>query len=202
MVDNEFFAARAREHRDLADVRPYLLASNRFIPKKNLFRLISAYQLFAADWEPQKETVSQSDPRVPALVLLGDGELRQQVVIHARDLKLPVNECAPWECSDGDMNSSGRIYLPGFRQIAELPRYYSNALAFIHASTTEQWGLVVNEAMASGLPVIVSDRCGCAQDLVRKDVNGWTFDPHDEQELAKLLRRIALLPIDSRRAMG
>jgi glycosyltransferase involved in cell wall biosynthesis len=47
----------------------------------------------------------------------------------------------------------------------------------VHASTTEQWGLVVNEAMAAGLPVLVSDRCGCAPDLVEVGVNGFTFDP-------------------------
>ena len=42
---------------------------------------------------------------------------------------------------------------------------------------SEQWGLVVNEAMASGLPVLVSKRCGCAADLVREGVNGFVFRP-------------------------
>jgi 1,2-diacylglycerol 3-alpha-glucosyltransferase len=57
------------------------------------------------------------------------------------------------------------------------------ASAFIQASTTEQWGLVVNEAMASGLPVLVSERCGCAPDLVKNGVNGYTFDPYDIKEI-------------------
>ena len=81
--------------------------------------------------------------------------------------------------------------MPGFKQYEELPSYYAAAGAFIHASTTEQWGLVVNEAMASGLPVLVSNRCGCASDLVQDGVNGWTFDPTDEEQLAELMLKIS-----------
>jgi glycosyltransferase involved in cell wall biosynthesis len=55
----------------------------------------------------------------------------------------------------------------------------------------EQWGLVVNEAMASGLPVLVSKRCGCAADLVQEGGNGWTFDPRNEEEMATLMLKVA-----------
>jgi glycosyltransferase involved in cell wall biosynthesis len=81
--------------------------------------------------------------------------------------------------------------MPGFKQYEELPHYYAHAGAFIHASTTEQWGLVVNEAMASGLPVLVSNRCGCAADLVKEGENGWTFDPRNEEQMADGMRRIS-----------
>jgi len=81
--------------------------------------------------------------------------------------------------------------LPGFKQYHELPEYYARAGAFVHASTTEQWGLVVNEAMASGLPVIVSNRCGCAADLVQEGVNGFTFDPTNVAQLADLMLTIS-----------
>jgi glycosyltransferase involved in cell wall biosynthesis len=83
------------------------------------------------------------------------------------------------------------VSMPGFKQYAELPLYYGSAAAFIHASTTEQWGLVVNEAMASGLPVLVSNRCGCAPDLVREGFNGFTFDPFNIEQLAELMRGVA-----------
>jgi glycosyltransferase involved in cell wall biosynthesis len=83
------------------------------------------------------------------------------------------------------------VLLPGFKQYPDLPVYYGIANAFIHASTTEQWGLVVNEAMASGLPVLVSNRCGCATDLVQEGVNGFTFDPCDVEQLAQLMFRIS-----------
>jgi len=81
-----------------------------------------------------------------------------------------------------------------------LPVYYALANAFVHASTTEQWGLVVNEAIASGLPVIVSDRCGCVPELVQD--NGFTFDPMDEHELAAQMLKMTTLADDERRRLA
>jgi glycosyltransferase involved in cell wall biosynthesis len=92
--------------------------------------------------------------------------------------------------------------LPGFRQYDELPVWSGLASAFVHASTTEQWGLVVNEAMASGLPVLVSERCGCVRDLVENGINGLAFDPDDIQALAALMRRVAAMTDERRAAMG
>jgi glycosyltransferase involved in cell wall biosynthesis len=86
---------------------------------------------------------------------------------------------------------SDHVHLIGAKGYADLPFYYGRAEAFIHASTTEQWGLVVNEAMASGLPVLVSNRCGCAADLVKEGENGWTFDPTNEEQMADLMLRIS-----------
>lgn len=90
-----------------------------------------------------------------------------------------------------DWRACGVVWLPGFRQIRELPRFYAGAGCFIHASTTEQWGLVVNEAMACGLPVIVSERCGCARDLVQEGLNGFHFDPRNVAQLAKLMAKVS-----------
>jgi glycosyltransferase involved in cell wall biosynthesis len=92
------------------------------------------------------------------------------------------------------------VHLPGFKQYDELPAYYALANAFVHASTTEQWGLVVNEAIASGLPVIVSDRCGCAPELVNG--NGFTFDPTNEHELAARLLEMASLSDQEQKHLG
>ncbi|MFM8718334.1 MAG: glycosyltransferase family 4 protein, partial [Chthoniobacterales bacterium] len=60
----------------------------------------------------------------------------------------------------------GAVYFYGFRQIEENPVFYALAEAFVLPSLKEEWGLVVNEAMAAGLPVIVSRTAGCAEDLV------------------------------------
>jgi glycosyltransferase involved in cell wall biosynthesis len=70
----------------------------------------------------------------------------------------------------------------------------------VHASTSEQWGLVLNEAIASGLPVIVSNRCGCAPELVNG--NGFTFDPFEEQELVERLLQMASLSDDERKSLS
>jgi len=83
------------------------------------------------------------------------------------------------------------VRLVGGKGYGELPAFYAHASAFIHASTTEQWGLVVNEAMAAGLPVLVSNRCGCAADLVKDGENGSTFDPTNEEQMADLMLRIS-----------
>jgi glycosyltransferase involved in cell wall biosynthesis len=95
---------------------------------------------------------------------------------------------------------TAHVHLPGFKQYEELPVYYALAKAFVHPSTTEQWGLVVNEATASGLPVFVSNRCGCVPELVQD--NGFIFEPTDEHQLASRLLQMASLSDDERRRLG
>lgn len=153
----------------------FILASARFIGKKNLHRLIQAY----AHYRNRRKSGCWD------LVLLGDGPLRSSVV----DL-----------CSSLGLN--GCVHLPGFKQYLELPVYYGLANCFIHASTTEQWGLVVNEAMASGLPVLVSARCGSATELVEVGVNGFTFDPYDVNAIAERLEKLTSASEEQRLAMG
>ena len=70
-------------------------------------------------------------------------------------------------------------------QLDDAVRYYAFCKAFVLASNmSEGWGLVVNEAMAAGVPVLVSKQCGCSGDLVRNGRNGFTFDGNSVQELA------------------
>ncbi|MDZ4289009.1 MAG: glycosyltransferase, partial [Prosthecobacter sp.] len=116
---------------------------------------------------------------------LGDGPLRDELNRAITELGLQAS-----------------VTMPGFKQYDELPLCYATADAFIHASTTEQWGLVVNEAMAAGLPVLVSNRCGCAPDLVVEGRNGFSFDPFDIEAIARGMAAMAALPEDRRQAMG
>jgi len=174
VVDNEYFATNAvhvRENqatfrRELKLPEKYFLASARFVPKKNLRGLMEGYAFYR----------SLAGPTHWKLVLLGDGPLRPELVTLRHKLEL-----------------ANDILLPGFIQYRELPAYYALADAFVHASTTEQWGLVVNEAMATGLPVIVSNRCGCVPDLVAEGKNGFTFDPESVRSLGKLMMDISCL---------
>jgi glycosyltransferase involved in cell wall biosynthesis len=162
VVDNAHFAAGAK--RAAGRREPFFLASGRFVPKKNFARLLEAYALYRG----------LAGPMAWGLVLMGDGELRPAL-----------------ESLRTRFGLDGHVAFPGFRQYAELPAWYGRAGAFVLPSTSEQWGLVVNEAMAAGLPVLVSRRCGCAEDLVREGRNGFTFDPLDVPGLATLLRRTA-----------
>ena len=173
VVDNNFFANGAQKVRESegkdenASGLPenFFLASARFIGKKNLSRLVEAYARY-------RHLTLPSEPW--SLVLLGDGPLRETIESQISALGLHDN-----------------VVLPGFKQYLELPAYYGRARAFIHASTAEQWGLVVNEAMACGLPVLVSNRCGCAADLVKDGVNGFTFDPFNVEEMAKCMAKLS-----------
>lgn len=155
--------------------KPYFLASARFIEKKNLPRLLRAYAHYRGKNVPSTLDVRSSTAQSTwDLVIIGDGELRS-------DLEKLRSELGLEDC----------VQMPGFKQYEQLPSYYANAGAFIHASTTEPWGLVINEAMASGLPVLVSNRCGCATDLVQEGENGWTFDPFNVEQMADLMLRIS-----------
>src|SRR6266480_3229582 len=192
VVDNDWFARRAIEIRNshlrrgyggqaAFEIRKkyalpenYFLASARFIEKKNLSSLIRAYAEYREKWKGDTPW---------DLVLLGDGPMRDTLNTQLATLNLQA-----------------QVHLPGFKPYDELPVYYGLAKAFVHASTTEQWGLVVNEAVASGLPVIVSERCGCVPELVRG--NGFTFDPIDERELPSRLLQIGSLSDDERRSLG
>jgi glycosyltransferase involved in cell wall biosynthesis len=104
----------------------------------------------------------------------------------------------------------------GFRQMRENAAFYALASMFILPSRLEEWGLVVNEAMAARLPVVVSETAGCAEDLLpaippgvadvfRREMgaesvpgkvrrNGCTFDPASSEELAGHLELLISKP--------
>ncbi len=86
-----------------------------------------------------------------------------------------------------------RTHFAGFLEGEQLARVYASSDIFVLPSTSEPWGLVVNEAMEFGLPSIVSDRVG-AKHLVTHGENGFHFHAGDAQELSKLLLRLAQDP--------
>ena len=180
-VDNAFFAEhcgkarnRPKDFFSLPGIRhfPYFLTSNRFIPRKNLKHLLEAYGTY------------RNEALHPwPLLLLGDGPEREHLehFVSQRGIE--------------------GVYFCGFRQIEDLPAYYGLAGAFVHPAENDQWGLVVNEAMAASLPVLVSSGAGCALDLVDPGQNGYIFSPNDSAELTRLLIDMAK-PDTDRIAMG
>jgi len=182
-VDNDYFRQKAEEvsgrrsevRKEYGLPENYFLACARFIEKKNLFTLLRAYRGYR---KAARESAWD-------LVLLGDGPLRSDLCRLISDLDL-----------------HDFVVLPGFKQYEELPVFYALAGAFVHASRSEPWGLVVNEAMASGLPIIVSNRCGCVPELLEEGRNGFSFAPEDADRLADLLLRMAALPDTERERMA
>jgi len=190
----------------------------RFVAKKNLEVLIRAYHQFRC---VQSLTAAH-------LVMVGSGEEEPNLRSLCQELHLPIyDKPAPkvdYRNSKFENGPPG-VHFYGFRQIEENPVFYGLADAFILPSLWEEWGLVVNEAMASGLPVVVSATAGCAEDLLecgRPELHGWDgigaghsfaemsrnlrrngflFDPHSVDELAEIL---SLLESQTalRRALG
>lgn len=180
VVDNDYFAREAKKvrqrekyYRQVLGLPPrYFLTVSRFIAKKNLSGLIQAYAGYRR----------LAGGKAWDLVICGSGPLEEALKSQARDIP--------------------GIHFSGFTQIDTLPLYYGLASTFIIPSSHfEQWGLVVNEAMASGLPVLVSRICGCAPDLVQGGINGFTFDPLDLEGLAQLMVKVSSGEMDLK-AMG
>jgi glycosyltransferase involved in cell wall biosynthesis len=152
----------------------YFLYVGRFAPEKNVAGLLRAYALYRKR--------HRLDPW--PLVLVGSGP--QEAHLRSLAAELGLTD----------------VYWPGFRPIDELPMFYALATCFVLPSTSEPWGLVVNEALATGLPVLVSDRCGCAPELVQEGRNGFCFAPEDVPRLAQLMVSMACADQPTRVAFG
>lgn len=107
------------------------------------------------------------------LVLVGDGALKETMMSYVRE------------------NAISNVHFVGFVNQTELPKYYALSDVLVLCSESETWGLSVNEAMASGLPIVVSDGVGCADDLVRSGQNGYVFTKGDYLALKVALEEVA-----------
>jgi glycosyltransferase involved in cell wall biosynthesis len=182
-IDNEAWAARAAEALSNPEgarsrwklPEKYFLAVGRQIPKKNFAQLIRAYGNYRA---------SSGDGEFD-LVIVGDGPLRKNLQAFVREHEILG------------------VHFHPFRKPDELGAYYALSSALVLPSLGgETWGNVVNEAMACGLPVLVSRECGCAQTLVHEGLNGWTFDPMAPEALANLLAHLEQMKDSERSSMG
>ena len=187
VVDNDYFAAQAAEVRanaahwraDLHLPERYILSLGRFVKKKNLPVLVEAYARLAADGQLNGHE----------LVFVGSGPERATLLQTCQVHQLPV-----WEADAGvpagPLTPRGRVRFHPFAQIDKVPAFYALATCFVLPSKVEEWGLVVNEAMACSCPVIVSSVAGCTPDLVVPKVTGFRFDPGDPRELARRLDQV------------
>jgi glycosyltransferase involved in cell wall biosynthesis len=164
-VDNGYFqrqAAALAPHRatlrarfGIDDEAPVVLLAGKLIEKKQPLRLVEAFARVRAS-------------RRCTLLIAGDGALRGAAERLVARLGVPD------------------VRLAGFLNQGELPEAYAAADVFVLPSQLhETWGLVVNEAMNFGLPVVVSDKVGCAADLVRTGANGFVVAHDDTAALAR-----------------
>jgi glycosyltransferase involved in cell wall biosynthesis len=85
----------------------------------------------------------------------------------------------------------GRVRYAGFQAPDALPKFFAQADVFVLPSRHDGWGVVVNQALGAGLPIIASDHAGAAHDLVRGGTNGFTFPAGDANALAAAMLRYA-----------
>lgn len=170
-VDNEYFERSSRIARSNAKSlqqrfglpKNYFLACTRFLRRKNIDGLLKAYSQY----------LHAHGADAWGLVILGSGKEEAKLKNLADTLDL---ESVVWA---------------GFVQYESLPVYYGLASAFIHPAHTEPWGLVVNEAAATGLPLLVSHTVGAAYELVNENVNGFLFDPSDPDRICQAMSKIS-----------
>jgi glycosyltransferase involved in cell wall biosynthesis len=139
-VDNDYFAALAasaapreqelRNELQLTADRPVILFASKLQTRKLADQLVEAYRRFLS---------THTASAAPYLVIVGDGEERSNLEAQVAALGL-----------------TDSVRFAGFRNQSELPRFFQLAQVFVLPSRHEPWGLIVNESMASGCPVIVS----------------------------------------------
>lgn len=178
-VDNPWFAQRAaasdpealRQELQLEVGRPVILFASKLQSRKHADHLLEAYARLCTD--------SRTPP--PYLLIVGDGEERSRLENRALELAL-----------EG-------VRFPGFRNQSELPAFFALADVFVLPSRHEPWGLIVNEAMAAGCAVVVSDEVGAHADLVTDGVEGFVFPATDIDALYAALARVTSSPEQAQR---
>jgi glycosyltransferase involved in cell wall biosynthesis len=180
-VDNEFFAERAaqlrvrrEEMRAAMGIAPdtvVFLFPAKLIPIKQPLEALSAYKHIRC--------------RNKALLIAGDGELRGAMENWVAREEIPS------------------VHFLGFVNQSELPRVYaiSDVLLRLDGASTGDWGLTVNEGMASGLAIIASDQIASAVDLTRDGDNGLIVKYGDQQAFTDAMERMAA-DVEACRRMG
>jgi len=172
-VDNTFFATQAENTRAHASEfreklglpSRFILFAGRLVPEKGVFDLLEAYA--------KLESGLRSEV---GLVFAGDGVSREELVRQAKRI------------------SPGLVCFPGFAQREDLAGLYAVAEALVLPTHSDPWGLVVNEAMACGLPIVVSTVAGCTADLVEDGWNGYVVPPRDSEKLSVAIDSLVRQP--------
>jgi glycosyltransferase involved in cell wall biosynthesis len=172
-VDNDFFQQKSREaalrreefrcEMGLEPGRPVILYAAKFQTWKRCIDLVEAFIRLAP--------APGVDP--PAYLLLaGDGAERANLEARVRSSGL-----------------SGIRFL-GFRNQTELPPLFDLCDIFVLPSHGEPWGLIVNEVMNAGRPIIVTDKVGCQSNLVQDGLNGFVYPAFNVEALSNCLARL------------
>jgi glycosyltransferase involved in cell wall biosynthesis len=183
-VDNAFFQSRLREvssQREslrqalgLSPERPILLYASKMTARKRPGDILEAYRRLSPD--------GKQEP-LPYLLFIGDGAERSTLEAQAKS--------TGWSS----------IRFLGFKNQSELPAFFDLCDVFILISEREPWGLIINEIMNAGKPVIISDGVASGDDLVRDGENGYIVSVGDISATADRLQRLLIAPDARERAV-
>jgi glycosyltransferase involved in cell wall biosynthesis len=148
-----------------------VLFVGRLIEVKNLFILLQGFN------EAKRKFKNIS------LLIVGDGPLMKSLVRYTENEKIED------------------VHFSGYVAPEELPCYYAISDIFVLPSYSERWGAVVNEAMASGLPIVLSDKVGSGGNLLEEGKNGFCFRSDNHKELANAFEKLLSNP-DKLKEMG
>ncbi len=168
-VDSELFSTLAQAVNRDSDAlaryplpRRYFLFVGRLVKEKGIFDLLEAYGRLKPDTRAEI-----------GMVFVGDGT-------DCRELQKRAAKIQP-----------GEVRFPGFVHREELAKIYALAEALVFPTHTDPWGLVVNEAMSCGLPIITTKVAGCTLDLVQDNWNGFVVAPGDAANLSAAMEKLA-----------
>ncbi|MDJ0674832.1 MAG: glycosyltransferase family 4 protein [Calothrix sp. MO_167.B42] len=185
-VDNDYFIQQAegarldpvgtRQRQPKIPAKPYFIIVTRLIKRKNVFRFVEAFAIY-------RQIIGAETAW--DLVICGSG--KEELAIRNLILEKQLHDC---------------VHLPGFIPYQDIGYWYGLANAFVHPALQEQWGLVVNEACAAGLPILCSRTVGARYELVQDGKNGMLFDPESTQDITNALLTIHQMDSNSRIEMG
>jgi glycosyltransferase involved in cell wall biosynthesis len=172
-VDNAFFSQEAsavrtraaKMRRQFGLPESYFLYVGRLVLSKGVFDLLDAYSQLAPELRAKSE-----------LLFVGDGVDQPQLQARAATIH------------------PGAVRFAGFTHREQLAVYYALAEALVFPTHTDPWGLVVNEAMACGIPIVATDAGGCVVDLVQDGWNGYVVATSAPDKLSEALAKIACAP--------
>ena len=156
----------AKQRQVLGLTRPVFGYVGRLVKPKGVRELLAAWKVFT----------ERSAAALGSLLLVGDGPERQALEAIARQNSLP------------------RVVFAGAVDYSAVAQYYALCDVLVMPTLEDNWSLVVPEAMACSKPVLCSRFNGCWPELVKDGVNGWTFDPRDPHELARLFETCSSQP--------
>ena len=156
-VDTEFFRIKTEEDRSklVKDGKIHLLSIGYLAEKKNPIDLLKIM------------TIIKTHRNDVVLDLVGDGDERGNLENYISENQL-----------------ENQVIFHGFRQKDELPKYLSGANLFLFQTGYDIWGLVLNEAMASGLPCLASQNAGSSHDLIVEGETGFMVDFSKHEKIA------------------